>query len=145
MSNEKSNLNLSENASKIAIDLFKEIGSIAEQKGTRLTTIVAGIVILVLILIKNLVSGNNDGVSVDYIDLTLLICAVSIIVVGLIISSLEHKWYNEMQIREKELVFETYKLEMDYNIKRLEATQLPKNEENTNKPPGESGIEKPPK
>ena len=144
MPNEKTNLNLTENPVGVVIKLFKEIGKIAEQKGTRLTTIVTGVVILILILIKNFVVDRNSGVGIDYIDLTLLICAVSIIVVGLIISSLEHKWYNEMQIKEKELVFESYKLEMEYNIKRLEATKLPKRRKggrNTD----EGGFQEPPK
>ena len=103
--------------------LFEKISNTAEQKGTKLTTIVSGIVILVLIFVKHITISNN----IDLNDIFLLCGAFLIIIIGLILSSFEYRWHIQAQLKEKEIICNKFKLESDYNIKRLQITQINKN------------------
>jgi len=125
-------------------EMFKTIGTVAKEKGTRLVTIVAGISILIFVFIKHFILASaNDRAVIDYIDLTLVICAVIIIAIGLLISSFEYKIYVDSQNKDKQMLFAKYKMELEYNIKRLEMTDFKKIEIVT-KPESSPGSTQPP-
>lgn len=105
------------------IKMFEQIGDITEKKGARYSTTAVAILILIIILIKQLVQFLNfKKLEIDYTDIILLICAMLIIVTGLVIGLLQYKVDAEVEKSRLDRLFEKYKMELEYNIKRLEMT-----------------------
>lgn len=112
-----------EKTSEVFMTLFGTIGKFADKEGIKMTIIVTVNVLIVLVLLKNIIPVLRDTNS--YSDIGILLYAIIISVVVLFSGSYEYRLQNEYLQKDKELLFEKYKAEMDFQIRRLELTQLP--------------------
>jgi len=99
--------------------LFTKIGDTVYKQGVKKAAVISGITISALILIKNSVPAATKG---NPSDIYIYAGAVLFVIAGLLFSSLEYRWFNNAKLREQELLLERYKLELDYNVKRLNLT-----------------------
>ena len=102
--------------------LFDKVSTVVEERGIRSVAVSSGISLLFIVLAKHFISFFKGSTTTDYIDLTLIICGIIITISGLLVSSYEFRFYNQCKLKERELLLEKYKIELEYNLKRLEVT-----------------------
>lgn len=100
---------------------MEKLGRVAEDRGTRNLSVGTGLCLL-LLLVLEFVSTPDYVPAVG--EIVALVVGGMLVGLGVVVSSLEYKWYLDAKAREGRAVAEQLRLQADYNLERLAKTQL---------------------
>ena len=106
---------------KAGTQAIVSLAGVAADKGLKATSVGAGIVILLLLIVEFLTTKDYVPHHGEIIG---LIIGGILILVPMVINSLEYKWRLFTDMQKADLITQQLKIDADYNIARLTHTKL---------------------
>lgn len=99
----------------------ESLAGVAADKGLKATSVAAGIVVLIFLIIEFVTTRDympNNGEIIG------LVIAGTLVIIPMMANSFEYKWRLSANTRKMELITEQLRIEADYKISQLKHTRL---------------------